>query len=163
MPEHANARETGTIQKYECRLRRAGVLRVSDVAGLTEACSSEAAAAIGHALCKNVPHEQVWLILLDAKNGILGTIRLGEGGLHGCALRPSDVFRPVLVAGASGCVLIHNHPSGDPTPSASDLELTRNLASVGESLGIYVLDHVIVTRNVSRWTSIRETDFEVFS
>lgn len=159
----STARETGIIQKYECRLRRSGVLRVADIGGHVAACSSEAAASVGHALCKNLPHEQVWLILLDGKNGILGVVRLGEGGLHGCALRPSDVFRPVLVAGASGCVLIHNHPSGDPTPSAADLDLTRKLASVGESLGIYVLDHVVVTQNVSRWTSIRETDFEVFS
>jgi DNA repair protein RadC len=152
-----------TIQKYECRLRRSGVLRVADIGGHVSACSSEAAASIGHALCKNVPHEQVWLILLDGKNAILGVVRLGEGGLHGCALRPADVFRPVLVAGASGCVLIHNHPSGDPTPSASDLEMTRSLASVGESLGVHVLDHVIVTRDAARWSSIRDAHFEAFS
>lgn len=159
----STAAEVTTIQKYECRLRKSGVLRVSDVGGQLEANGAEQAARIGHALCRHVPHEQVWLILLNGKNEIMGTTRLGEGGLHGCALRPSDVFRPVMVAGASGCVLIHNHPSGDPTPSAADRELTRTLASVGETLGIHVLDHVIVTQNVSRWTSIREIDFEVFS
>jgi DNA repair protein RadC len=138
-------------------------LRVADIGGLATVHASEQAARVGHALCRNVPHEQVWLILANGRNEITGTIRLGEGGLHGCALRPMDVFRPVLVAGASSFVLVHNHPSGDPTPSGADLDMTRKLAAVAESLGVYLLDHVVVTQHAARWVSIRDLDAGVFS
>jgi DNA repair protein RadC len=67
--------------------------------------------------------------------------------LHGCALRPADVLRPAVEDAASGIVLVHNHPSGDPTPSLADVQMTRALAAACQILGLRLLDHVIVARS----------------
>jgi DNA repair protein RadC len=71
-------------------------------------------------------------------------------------LRPADVLRPALEDAASGIVLVHNHPSGDPTPSRADVEMTRALLEACELLGLYFLDHVIVARSGAQ--SLRELD-----
>lgn len=147
-------RAEGTIQTYVCRLQPDAVLRVSDVGYQTVVHCAETLARIGTALTRGVPHEQVWCVMLDAKNELMGVIRLAEGGLHGCALRPSDVLRPVLCAGASGFCLIHNHPSGDPRPSNADREMTRCIQAAAETVGLYFLDHVVVTRNAGKWHSM---------
>ncbi len=144
----------GTIQTYVCRLQPDAVLRVSDVDFLRTVHCAESLARIGTALTRGVPHEQVWCVMIDAKNELIGVIRLAEGGLHGCALRPSDVLRPVLCAGASGFALIHNHPSGDPRPSQDDRKMTRSIHAAAETVGIYFLDHVVVTRNAGKWHSM---------
>lgn len=143
------------IQIYECRLKKAGLLRVADVTAGESVINDVSAARIGAALVRDVPHEQVWALLLNGKNALLGAVRLAEGGLHGAALRPVDVLRPVLVAGASALVLIHNHPSGDPTPSAADVEMTRKLHEACELVGVYLLDHVVVTTDATRYRSMR--------
>jgi DNA repair protein RadC len=91
-------------------------------------------------------HEEVWLLALDGRNGLRTAIRVAQGGLHGCALTPRDVLRPALREGASGIVLLHNHPSGDPTPSAEDLRMTRALAAACDVVGLALLDHVVVAR-----------------
>lgn len=88
--------------------------------------------------------EHFLAIPLDAKNRALGELRLGLGGLLACPVTPADVFRALLRHAASGVVFVHNHPSGDPTPSAEDVSLTERLVRAGELIGIRVLDHVII-------------------
>lgn len=83
-------------------------------------------------------------IALDAKNRPFGEYQIAQGGRCGCPAEPADVFRPLLRSGALATVLVHNHPSGDPTPSPEDCELTKRLYFAGELLGIQVLDHVIL-------------------
>ncbi len=95
-------------------------------------------------LLSHVPHEELWAIALDVRQRIVGRILLARGGLSACPVSPSDVFRPLIQAGASATVLVHNHPSGAPEPSADDVLLTERLAQAGELLGIALLDHVIV-------------------
>jgi len=99
-------------------------------------------------------HEEVWLLTLDGRNGLLGATRIAQGGLHGCALTPRDVLRPALREGGSAIVLIHNHPSGDPTPSLEDIRMTEALAVACEVVGIELLDHVVVARGGA--SSLRE-------
>jgi DNA repair protein RadC len=89
-------------------------------------------------------HEEVWLLCLDAKNHLLARRRIGIGGAHGCALTPKDVLRPAIRDCASAIVLVHNHPSGDPTPSASDVQMTHVVASAAHVVGLQLLDHVVV-------------------
>jgi DNA repair protein RadC len=91
-------------------------------------------------------HEEVWLLTLDGKNGLLGAARVAQGGLHGCALTPRDILRPALREGGSAIVVIHNHPSGDPNPSPEDIQMTEALAVACDVVGIELLDHVIVAR-----------------
>lgn len=142
------------IQTYVCRLKRDRVWKVSDVGGVVFVINAHQLARVGHALTVDVPHEQVWCVMVDAKHGFSGAIKVSEGGLHGCALKPSDVLRPVLCAGASGFALIHNHPSGDPTPSQADREMTELLERAAGVVGLSFLDHVVVTRAAGVWHSM---------
>lgn len=91
-------------------------------------------------------HEEVWLLALDAHNGVKSTRRVAQGGLHGCALTTRDVLTPALRDAASAIVLVHNHPSGDPAPSPEDLAMTRAVAAACEVVGVPLVDHVVVAR-----------------
>jgi DNA repair protein RadC len=99
-------------------------------------------------------HEEVWLLTLDGRNGLRSAIRVAQGGVHGCALTPRDVLRPAVRDSASAIILLHNHPSGDPSPSAEDLRMTAALAVACEVVGIELLDHVVVARGGA--TSLRD-------
>ena len=99
-------------------------------------------------------HEVVLALALDGRNHLLQELEVARGGIHGAALTPTDVFRPLIRADARAFVLLHNHPSGDPTPSHEDVVMTRAVAHVGEIVGIPLLDHVIVGARGGGWTSL---------
>jgi DNA repair protein RadC len=88
--------------------------------------------------------EHFFAVALDAKNRPLSEIQVATGGLLACGVTPSDVFRPVLRAGAAGVIFAHNHPSGDPTPSEQDIDITERLCQAGDLLGVQVLDHLVL-------------------
>ena len=90
------------------------------------------------------PREHFLALALDAKNQPLAQLTIAIGGLTACAVLPADVFRPLLQAAAVSVIFVHNHPSGDPTPSEADLAITERLCRAGEVLGIGVLDHVVL-------------------
>lgn len=79
------------------------------------------------------------------KNRVLGFTIAAVGAIDSCPVDPRTVFRAAVALGASGIVASHCHPSGDPTPSKDDIELTKRLKAAGDLLGIQLLDHVIVT------------------
>lgn len=91
--------------------------------------------------------EHFLAIPLDARNRPLGEQVVAIGGLTACAVAPADVFRGLVREAACGVVFVHNHPSGDATPSPEDLAVTERLYRAGELLGLRVLDHVIVARD----------------
>jgi len=93
------------------------------------------------------------VVLLDAKNRPLRTERVSEGCLTWSVVHPREVFAPAVRESAGAIIVAHNHPSGDPTPSAQDIEVTARLARVGETLGIPLLDHIVVGRR--RCVSLR--------
>ena len=84
------------------------------------------------------------VLLLDAKHRKLREARISEGSLTAAVVHPREVFAPAVRESAAAVILAHNHPSGDPSPSPEDVELTRRLRQAGEIVGIRVLDHVIV-------------------
>jgi DNA repair protein RadC len=88
--------------------------------------------------------EEFHVILLDGKNRPLKDVRISEGSLTASLVHPREVFVPVIEESAAAIVLVHNHPSGDPTPSAEDIAITQRLRQVGEVLGVRVLDHVVI-------------------
>lgn len=88
--------------------------------------------------------EQFVVILLDAKNKVIGTEVVSEGSLSTSIVHPRDVFQPAILQNAAAIAVAHNHPSGDPTPSAEDRELTQTLLEAGRALCIPVLDHLII-------------------
>lgn len=103
-------------------------------------------------------HEEVWLLSLDGRNGLRCAHRIAKGGLHGCALTPRDVLRPALRDGASAIILLHNHPSGDPSPSTEDIQMTRALCIACDVVGLSLLDHVVIAKAGAE--SLRELALE---
>lgn len=88
--------------------------------------------------------EQLGVVLLDTKHRVLRTAVLTVGTLNSASIEPRDVFREATLGGAAALVVFHNHPSGDPTPSPDDVEMTRRLVAAGVLMGIDVVDHIIL-------------------
>jgi DNA repair protein RadC len=93
-----------------------------------------------------LPREVFYVLLLDGRNRLRAEVRVSEGTLTTALVHPREVFGPAIRLGAAALVLVHNHPSGDPNPSSEDLVLTERLRQAGETIGIRVLDHVVVGR-----------------
>lgn len=87
--------------------------------------------------------------LLDSKNRPFKDITISEGTITSSLVHPREVFSPAIRESAVSVLFVHNHPSGDPTPSNDDIELTKRLVKTGELIGIAVLDHIIVGNNGS--------------
>jgi DNA repair protein RadC len=98
--------------------------------------------------------EQFGIVLVDARHQLLRTRILSVGTVDRSVVHPRDVFREAVSARATGIVLFHNHPSGDPAPSADDMALTKRMVEAGELMGIEVVDHLILTE--TRYLSFRE-------
>ena len=88
--------------------------------------------------------EHFRVMYLDRKGGLLSMEDISIGGLHSALVHPREVFKPAIKKSAASVILVHNHPSGDPSPSREDLELTTNLIEAGKQLGIEVLDHIVI-------------------
>jgi len=95
-------------------------------------------------LVKGMKRESFWNLLLDGKNRILRLQKISQGSLTSSIVHPREVFRPAVHEAAAGVLFIHNHPSGEPSPSREDIEITRRLVESGKILGIRVLDHIII-------------------
>ena len=83
-------------------------------------------------------------VLLDGKNRMMKDVTISEGSLSASVVHPREVFNPAVRESAAAVLFVHNHPSGDPTPSEEDIEVTKQLVEAGKILGIRVLDHVII-------------------
>ncbi len=88
--------------------------------------------------------EHFYAVLLDNKHRKIRDIAVSQGSLTASIVHPRDVFAPVVREAAAAVIFVHNHPSGDPTPSKEDIEITRRLREVGELMGVRVLDHIVV-------------------
>jgi len=93
--------------------------------------------------------------LLTIRHRILGLHTVSVGCLTSSLVHPREVFKPAILAGSAALLLAHNHPSGDPEPSAEDIALTRRLTAAGQLLGIEILDHLILGEG-GRFVSLRE-------
>ena len=92
-------------------------------------------------------HEELWALSLDGKNHLRGARRVAMGGLHGLHVSPRDPLRMALREGASSFILVHNHPSGDPTPSFEDVAFTERIADAAIVVATPLVDHVVVARS----------------
>ena len=110
---------------------------------------------------KNVEAFQV--LLLNTRKRLIRMDEISEGTLDTILVHPREVFRAAIVANAAGIVLVHNHPSGDPTPSEADIKVTRDLIRAGHLLKIEVVDHVIIGRATAErskdYSSLRELGY----
>lgn len=113
--------------------------------GVAVTCSDIVFAHFGPLLADE-KRETFRALLLDSKNRLIAKIRISEGSLGASLVHPREAFRPAVREAAANVLFLHNHPSGDPTPSEEDRRITARLCRAGELLGIPVLDHVVIGR-----------------
>ncbi len=129
------------VAKAESQLQRI-TTRITSTKMAIDFCQAEFA----H-LANDAVQEEFHIVTLDTKHKPLRTHRITVGTLDASLVHPREVFRPAIRDSASAILLVHNHPSGDPTPSREDHAVTARLNQSGELLGINVLDHIIVARD----------------
>ncbi|MBN1138881.1 MAG: DNA repair protein RadC [Anaerolineae bacterium] len=98
--------------------------------------------------------EHLRTLLLDTKNRVLAKREIYVGSLNTSLIRVGELFRPAIHANSAAIIVVHNHPSGDPTPSPEDVAVTRQIVEAGKLLDIEVLDHLII--GWQRWVSLKE-------
>ena len=98
--------------------------------------------------------EQLQVILLDTRNQVIGKVEIYRGSVNTAQVRAADVFKPAVRRNATALIVVHNHPSGDPTPSPDDVAVTRELVKAGEMLDVKVLDHIVIGQG--RHVSMKE-------
>lgn len=98
--------------------------------------------------------EHFGIVLLDVRHRVLRTTVITAGTLNSTIVQPRDVYREAMLGGAAAIVAFHNHPSGDPSPSTEDCELTRRLSAGGQLMGIALVDHIIL--GDTRYCSLKE-------
>lgn len=115
----------------------------------------DAAAKLLAGILADEPAEAMAVAFLDSRHRIIGTAIPYRGTMARASVEPRGLLVPALLANAAAILIAHNHPSGDPTPSAEDVAFTRRLAEAGEVVGVRLLDHIIVA-GPSRWLSLRQ-------
>lgn len=103
---------------------------------------------------KDKKHESFIVVLLDSANQIIREVKISDGILNSSLVHPREVFKPAIAEPAAAIILLHNHPSGNPEPSAEDLHITRQLVEASKILSIPIHDHIIIAGNT--YTSFSE-------
>lgn len=102
-----------------------------------------------------LPQENLYLLLLNTRNRLIKTEVIGKGTIDSLLVHPREVFRPAIQSNAASIILVHNHPSGDPTPSEPDIRVTKEIVEAGNLLRIKVHDHIIIGKQSNE----RSSDF----
>ena len=104
--------------------------------------------------------EELRVVLLDTKNRVLSVRRVYVGSANATALRIGELFKEAIRQNATALVVVHNHPSGDPTPSSEDVQVTQTIREAGKLLDVEVLDHVVIGQQ--RFVSLKETHSDLW-
>ena len=113
------------------------------------------AATVVMADMRYLDHEELRVLCLDTKHRVVANIRLYQGTINSSVVRAAEIFRPAVTRNCPGILICHNHPSGDPTPSPEDEQVTRQLVEVAKLFDIDLIDHVIIGSN-HRFSSLKE-------
>lgn len=100
--------------------------------------------------------EHLWVLLLTIRNQVIRTEKLYKGSLNASTVRVAEIFKPAIQHNAAGVILVHNHPSGDPSPSPEDVTLTRAVVQAGRLLDIKMLDHLVIGQG--RYVSLKKQE-----
>ena len=150
-PEHADA----VLEALRQNLHVLGELAVRyEVETLPERdpdapalCSPQAVQRLLGPEMGTLAQEQVRVLLLDRRNRVVGQQVIYQGNAYSSVVRPAEVLRPAVVAAVPHIIVAHNHPSGDASPSADDVKVTKDLAEAAKLLGVELLDHVVIGRS----------------
>jgi len=156
-PPQSHAVSTGSRPRnYTVRTVSFRLVREPDAPrGRPRLSDPRRAAALARQLLPDDAREHFGVLMLDAQNGLVAYHEVSIGTLSASLVHPREVFGPVLrVMGVAAVILVHNHPSGDPTPSREDLRLTRQLVEAGRLLDITVHDHVVIGNGVEEFVSL---------
>ncbi len=120
--------------------------------------SPEDAAIVGKDFIRihEEPEEYMYMLCLNNKNRVTGIFEISHGNVNSSIVGPREVFQKALLANAVNIILMHNHPSGDPSPSKEDIDVTKRLIDAGNILGVQVLDHLIIG---DRYVSLKEKGY----
>ncbi len=146
------------VVRYRLKLATWTVVRERDQRSPRILSSPEAAALLALDLARacDDDKEHFFAVLLNAQNHYLMHTEVSVGTQSASLVHPREVLGPAIREGAASLILIHNHPSGDPTPSREDLRLTRQLATGATLLDIKLHDHIIVGNGTERWVSLAQ-------
>ncbi len=150
--------QPGLGPQRAAKLKAAGELGrrlTSGYAERVQICSSATAAQIALAEMADLEQEELRVFILDTKMALLKFHTVYVGSLNTAVVRIAEVFREAIRLNAAALIVVHNHPSGDPTPSAEDVFVTRQLVEAGKLLSIDVLDHLVIGHN-QRWVALKE-------
>lgn len=120
--------------------------------------SPDDAATIGKEFMRihEEPEEYMYMICMNVKNKVIGVFEISHGTVNASLVSPREAFQKALLANAVSVIFLHNHPSGDSTPSREDIEVTKRLTEAGKILGVEVLDHIVIGE---RYTSLKEKGY----
>jgi DNA repair protein RadC len=114
---------------------------------------ADAAALVAYEMSA-LEQEHLRVILLDTRNRVLDIVEIYKGSVNSSQVHVGEIFKPVIRRNAPALIVVHNHPSGDPTPSPDDVVVTRAIVQAGKLLDVDVLDHMIIGQG--RWVSLKE-------
>jgi DNA repair protein RadC len=102
----------------------------------------------------HLDQEELWTVLLNTKNQVVGIVTIYRGSIDRSLIRVSEIYKPALRRNCAAIIVVHNHPSGEPEPNPEDVLLTRHVVEAGKLLEIECLDHLVIGQG--RWISMRE-------
>jgi len=114
---------------------------------------ADAAALVAYEMSA-LEQEHLRVILLDRRNRVLETVEVYKGSVNSSQVRVGEIFKEAVRKNASAIIVVHNHPSGDPTPSPDDVAVTRAIVQAGKLLDVDVLDHMVIGQG--KWVSLKE-------
>ncbi len=114
---------------------------------------ADAAALVAYEMAA-LEQEHLRVILLDTRNHVLEVVEVYKGSVNSSQVHVGELFKAAIRRGATAMIVVHNHPSGDPTPSPDDVAVTRAIIQAGKLLDVEVLDHMVIGQ--SRWVSLKE-------
>lgn len=140
------------LKEYETRLNENGSNYLYEIAEYPCKEKFTGPKEIYEMMCENfhldyMAEEYLYALAIDAKGKPIAISQISHGSVNGSVCNPREILIRMLLAGATAFVLIHNHPSGDPTPSKLDINVTRNVLKASNLIGVEMVDHIIVGRN----------------
>ena len=129
-----------SVPKMTCKLVREGTME----AGSERVTSAHDVRDMLMEHMRSLDREHFIVILLNAKGKVIGITTVSIGSLDATVVHPREVLKPAFIGGAAKIIFVHNHPSGDPTPSNNDIEVTKRLKDASDIMGITLNDHVII-------------------
>jgi len=162
---HGIGREKAKILKAALEIGRR--LVQENVGENPRIASPEEAAAVLRERARSLDREVFWVLLLDTKSRLMAPpCEVSKGTLNSSLVHPREIFKPAIQHSAASVILAHNHPSGDPSPSAQDIRITKKLIEAGRTMEIKVLDHLIMGRKTrdgaNDFLSLRESGLAEF-